>query len=263
MEFQYVIIILISVFSTLAGSICGIGGGIIIKPVLDSMQIMSVASIGFLSGITVLTMSLYSVGKAFAAKESKVKFKIGLPLSIGAIIGGMIGRQLFHYIQGLNSDMNKIGAYQSLILFVLTFGTLLYTWKKSSITTKNYSSKLICILIGLTLGLMSAFLGIGGGPFNLIFLSYFFSMDTKESAQNSLFIIMFSQLSSLLLTLSTGELPSFTFPLLLYMILSALLGAAMGRYFNKKIDNATVDKLFISIIVIILFICIRNFSLYI
>ncbi|MEI3183290.1 MAG: sulfite exporter TauE/SafE family protein [Lachnospiraceae bacterium] len=39
---------------------------------------------------------------------------------------------------------------------------------------------------------MSSFLGIGGGPINLVVLLYFFSMDTKAAAQNSLYIILFS-----------------------------------------------------------------------
>ena len=45
----------------IAGAICGIGGGVIIKPVLDALGILDVASISFLSGCTVLSMTAYSV----------------------------------------------------------------------------------------------------------------------------------------------------------------------------------------------------------
>ena len=47
----------VSFFASIAGAICGIGGGVIIKPVLDMLGLASVATISFLSGCTVLSMS--------------------------------------------------------------------------------------------------------------------------------------------------------------------------------------------------------------
>lgn len=263
MDLHYLIIILVCTLSSLIGSICGIGGGVIIKPVLDSMQIMGIASISFLSGVTVLTMTMYSVGRLFASGESKIDLKIGFPLSLGAVAGGLIGKQLFDCLQTLSSNADKVGAYQAGVLFLLTFSTLIYTWKKYNIRTHNSANIMLCIFIGLALGLLSSFLGIGGGPFNLMFLSYFFSMETKKAAQNSLFIILFSQLASLIMTLFTNQVPPFTLPLLIYGVLSALLGASLGHYLNNKISNTTVDRLFSCLLIVILCICVHNFFLYI
>ena len=53
---------LVSFGTSVAGGICGIGGGVIIKPVLDFWGIASVAAASFLSGCTVLSMSFYNVG---------------------------------------------------------------------------------------------------------------------------------------------------------------------------------------------------------
>ena len=58
---------LVSLFASVAGAICGIGGGVIIKPVLDVLHLETVATISFLSGCTVLSMSCYSVGRAMLA----------------------------------------------------------------------------------------------------------------------------------------------------------------------------------------------------
>ena len=66
---------LVSFLASTAGAICGIGGGVIIKPVLDLFQMASVSTISFLSGCTVLSMSLYSVGRAAASRDSVVDFK--------------------------------------------------------------------------------------------------------------------------------------------------------------------------------------------
>ena len=56
---QYLIIITICLLASVIGSICGIGGGVIVKPVLDSMGIMSVETVSFLSGLMVMSMSIY------------------------------------------------------------------------------------------------------------------------------------------------------------------------------------------------------------
>ena len=85
---------LVSFLASTAGAICGIGGGVIIKPVLDLFQMASVSTISFLSGCTVLSMSLYSVGRAAASRDSVVDFKTGTPLALGAALGGVLGKQL-------------------------------------------------------------------------------------------------------------------------------------------------------------------------
>lgn len=55
--------LIVCFFASVIGAICGIGGGVIIKPVLDSVGILDVTAISFLSGCTVLSMTTYSVLK--------------------------------------------------------------------------------------------------------------------------------------------------------------------------------------------------------
>ena len=57
----FVWVFLVCFLASVVGAICGIGGGVIIKPVLDAFGIMDVATISFLSGCTVLSMRLYSL----------------------------------------------------------------------------------------------------------------------------------------------------------------------------------------------------------
>ena len=82
-----VLFFVVSFLASIAGAICGIGGGVIIKPVLDLFGLASVSTISFLSGCTVLAMSCYSVGKNILAHENRVDFAIGTPLAIGAAVG--------------------------------------------------------------------------------------------------------------------------------------------------------------------------------
>lgn len=252
------IALIVSFSASIIGAICGIGGGVIIKPVLDSVGIMSVASVSFLSGCTVLAMSTYSVIKTYLAKESTQSLATLLPLALGAAIGGIVGKDMFSYISSLFSDANKIGAIQAGCLIVITIGTLIYTLKKDKIKQKKISNKLGCLCIGMVLGILSSFLGIGGGPINLVVLYYFFSMSVKEASTSSLFIIFFSQFASVSKTIVDQKIPEFQIALLIGMTICGIMGGVFGRKICKKITDEKVQKLFILLMIAIILINIYN-----
>ena len=129
---------------------------------------------------------------------------------------------------------------------------------KDKIHTYRTKKTIVTLAIGFVLGFFSAFLGIGGGPINLVALFYFFSMETKEAAENSLFIILFSQISSLFTTVITDTIPSVDMFLLVLMITGGILGGAIGKNINKRIDARAVEKLFMCLMIIIILISIYN-----
>ena len=252
----YIIFVVVAYSASIIGAICGIGGGVIIKPVLDMTGILDVKTINFLSGCTVLAMSTYSIVVAKMAKESLVEWKTATPLAIGAAIGGLLGKGIFQMVSQAMGE--KAGAVQAVCLIIMTVGTLLYTIKKEQIKTYQLTNIVICVVVGLILGVASSFLGIGGGPINLVILFFFFSMPTKTAAQNSLYIILFSQLASLFSTMATKSVPDVSFVLLALMIIGGIMGGYCGRKINKKIDAVMVDKLFIGLMVVIILINIYN-----
>lgn len=254
----YAIFLLVCFGASVVGAICGIGGGVIIKPVLDSFGVLDVTVISFLSGCTVLSMTTYSVVKNKLSGESHVSMKTGFPLAVGSAVGGLIGKWLFSYVKSLSSDPNKVGAVQALCLLIVTLGTLIYTIYKAKIKTYQVDNALICCLIGVFLGVMSSFLGIGGGPINLVVLFFFFSMSTKIAAENSLYIIFFSQIASLVSTIVTGSVPVFQIGVLILMAAGGIAGGVCGRVINKKIEEKTVDKLFIGLMILMIVINIYN-----
>ena len=54
-------------------------------------------------------MSLYSVGRAAASRDSVVDFKTGTPLALGAALGGVLGKQLFTAVKEAASNPNMVG----------------------------------------------------------------------------------------------------------------------------------------------------------
>ena len=252
-----ILFFVVAFLSSIVGAICGIGGGVVIKPVLDMLQMGAPATINFLSGCTVLSMSLYSVSKSLRAGDSKVEMSTGTPLAIGAALGGVVGKEMFSAVKNFFNGSPMVGGVQAIALGIITLGTLLYTVNKARIRTHKTSNKAVCVVIGLLLGIMSSFLGIGGGPINLVVLGYCFGMDTKTAAANSLYIILFSQMASLIATLISG-LPEFRVLALALMVAGGIGGGIVGRSLNKKMDNRAVDKLFIGLMVLIVGICVYN-----
>ncbi len=257
----YALLLLICFLASIIGSICGIGGGVIIKPVMDSIGLYDVKTISFLSGCTVLSMSAYTVVVSGITQKNSINFKIGTPLAIGAAVGGILGKAAFQSMIS-RYDQNSVGAVQAAALIIITAGTLLYTVFKSRIPTLRVKNLGACILIGALLGIMSSFLGIGGGPVNLIILYYFFSMPTQAAVRNSLYIILFSQISSLLHSIILKTIPSFSLGILILMSAGGILGGFFGHRINKKIKSKTVECLFISLMIVIIFMNILNLIKY-
>ena len=253
---ESVIAFLISLFASVIGAICGIGGGVIIKPALDLFGVADVSTVSFLSCCTVLAMCCYSVLRMLKS-DVKINIKISTPLAIGASVGGVAGSLLFKAIKSMLDDPDAVGAAQAVCLAVITAGTLVYTLFKSKISPLNITAVPISLLIGIFLGIVSSFLGIGGGPINLVVLFFFFGMETKTAAANSLYIILFSQVANLITTLIGGA-PQFEWHALLLMISGGIIGGVLGRFINRKIQSKSVDRLFIALMSLIIIISIYN-----
>ena len=163
-----------------------------------------------------------------------MRFETGTPLAVGAAIGGILGKNLFSALQSLSEQPQRVGGYQAVCLAIITAATLLYALNRERIKRYHLRNILGCIGVGLVLGIMSSFLGIGGGPINLVVLYFFFSMETKEAAQNSLYCILISQFASLMTSLITWSVPDFHPAWLIGIILGGVGGGMVGRRINKN-----------------------------
>lgn len=256
---QELVYFIICFICTTLGAISGIGGGVIIKPLMDAVSGMNASTVSFLAGLTVEAMAIVSIAQHFVKKESTtLEPRRGTLLAVGSVAGGIAGKSLFSWFKALTGQEQAVAAGQNIVLFLLTVLVFVYYIKKSAIQTKNVQSNAACLGVGLVLGLLSAFLGIGGGPINLMVLSYLFSMDAKTAALHSLYIILFSQTASLATTLLSASVPVFGWVTLIAMALGGVLGAFSGRSLNRRLSNQGVDKLFMGMLVIILGICLYN-----
>lgn len=248
---------IVCLIASVVGAICGIGGGVIIKPILDATGIMGVSEASFASGCTVLAMSVISVYRRLKSSNEKLELHRVTPIAVGAVLGGLLGKVLFEQLCAAVSEQ-LAGSIQSGILLVLTGMTLTYTVFKAKILPKDMQSKVIGLVTGLLLGLLSAFLGIGGGPMNLAVLMFLFRMDVKTAAYNSLYIILLSQAASFVRTAAGGNIPACDGRLLAGMIVAGIVGGCIGSAMNRRLDERIVDTLFQVLLVVIMGICFYN-----
>lgn len=250
---------LVSILASTIGAISGIGGGVVIKPVMDATGMLTVSAVSFLSGCTVLSMTLVSVGiSRVRGHAERAGGTIGTLLAVGAAAGGIAGRQLFDRLKDSFDRDSLLGAVQAAILLLVTAGSFVYTSCAKRIKTHSVESPIPVILIGLLLGLISSFLGIGGGPIHLTALYFFFSMTPKRAAINSLYIILLSQAAGLAVTVLSQEVPPVDPLILVLMIIGGVAGGLIGRNINKKISHQHVTRLFQMLMLFIIVVCSYN-----
>lgn len=245
------IYLIIALLATTLGTMAGLGGGVIIKPVLDALGDFDVFVIGVLSSATVLSMALVSTTRRII---SGIIFdKILVILAIGAVLGGVVGKQIFELsLERIEPD--RLTSIQAvLIIFLLQFALF-----KNKLPRWRVDSTIIVLAVGLVLGTLSAFLGIGGGPINVSLLCMLFSMDIKEAAAGSIFIILFSQFAKLVsIALTTGFGP-YDYSVLWCMIPVGVAGGLIGPVFRRKLSHKAIEIIFTVIVAAIVLLNVFN-----
>ena len=179
---QYILVFAVCFLASLLGPLCGIGGGVIIKPVVDAMNVMSVSTVSFLSSMSVLIMSLSTLAQNAASGQSDIDARAMAPIAVSSAVGGVIGKMVFNRLGSVFPDAELVGAVQAAVLIVLAVLVLAYTLNKARIKGLKLESAWAQALIGFCAGACGSFLGIGGGPFNLAILVFFFAMESKPAA---------------------------------------------------------------------------------
>lgn len=253
----FIIYFLIGLIACTAGAMAGLGGGIIIKPLLDMLGHYDLSTIGILSAATVFSMSVVSLVEA-RNSSLHINWRNSLFIAIGSIAGGFMGKGIFNYFVIHSGLSMVIGIIQSILLAILLIIIFIFMKYNHRIKTYQVQNRALILFVGLILGLLSAFLGIGGGPLNVALLVYIFSMNTKDASINSIFIIFFSQLSSLILVATSTGFAPYDLSMIWFMVPGGILGGMIGSSLVKKISTSVVERIFNITLLIIILITIYN-----
>lgn len=247
---QIIIYSVIVLCATMIGAITGLGGGIIIKPAFDFVGMDTTSMISVYSTVAVFTMCLVSI-----YKRSRLGFhvhkNIALGLAFGSIVGGKIGDAVFLWaVEKVDSSL--VSASQSIILFLLLGGIILFTLNKGKINTLEVSNLFAIVTIGLLVGIISVYLGIGGGPLNIALLVYFFSMKAKDAAAYSILMIFFAQIIKMGTVIRDFEKYNNVSLVILAIAIFAVLGGWIGTKIQSKLSHEAVEKMYLGLMVVLL-----------
>ena len=264
----YFIFPIVVIIASIVGAIAGIGGGVIIRPVLDAFGYFDTAEItNMISTMCVVFGTSTSIIRHISSKTKIENRKTAVYLGTGAVVGGVVGQLLFQFVKDA-SNKDVLIIVQSSILILLLIFVLVYMQiflpKGKTLHINNF---IVTIIIGIFLGICSTFLGIGGGPINVAVLLLFFGMSMKQAAINSLITIIFSQLAKIVMAACDGtfvtlftldQLPTVADQnwriFLIILVPISIIGSLLGTWFNKKMSNKGVQIVYTATTVAIILI---------
>jgi len=243
--------------ATTIGAIAGLGGGIIIKPLFDILGYNDASTIGVLSSFAVFVMSIVSIIKQ-VKKDTVLKLDLILLMSFGSFIGGIYGESLFQLYRDTTQNDIQVKTLQSILLIVVLVFIIIYRLNEHKIVTFNLKNWFFVFLVGLGLGSLSIFLGIGGGPLNIVFLSLLFSFEVKESVLYSIIMVFFAQISKLGQVYLTNHFLDYNPYLILWVCIFALIGGYIGSIINNRMEDKNIRRVYDYTMVVLLVICLFN-----
>ena len=248
----YFIVILLA---CILGAIVGLGGGIFIRPIFDSIGYHGMADIQFFSSAAILSMAIVSTYKKLKDGTEIDKSKAFL-ISAGALVGGVMGD---YALQGVLSLVEMESAAQRIqaisTAFVLLISIVLTAKSSLRYDVKN---KALSFTFGIFLGGIAVFLGIGGGPLNVPLMMIFFGLSIKSAAAYSIIIVFFSHLSRIVAIGFTVGFYSFDSRMLFFIIPAAVIGGLIGARFSKILSDEAIKKMFMAAISAVILLNIIN-----
>lgn len=233
---------LIAIFATTVGAMSGLGGGTIIKPLMDAFSGLEVATINLMSSCAVFAMTFSRIIQG-RNDGIPLDMKTSIPLAVGSAFGGMAGKYLFQKI-----EWNMV-LLQSTLLLLLNTGIYFYLKVKHKVPTHNVENQFYSMCIGACLGGISAFLGIGGGPINMMVLGYFYSSSVKVAAKRSIFIILFAQTMGIATTVATGLPENLNYFAIFLMVVGGHMGGVIGKKWSTRLSQEQTEEFFKDVLV--------------
>ena len=218
-------LILVGVFIGTMSGFFGIGGGMILVPIL--------LVIGFdikdAIGISIIQMVFSSVfGSYLNHKKGSLVVGEGIFVGLGGFLGGYIGGYVTTYI----SDTILQFLFFGLLLFAL-FRLLFSKNNEDDSQTKTLSKPLL-FGIGLVIGIFAITLGIGGSVILTPLLVGVLHYPIKKAVSAGLFFVAFSSVAGMISRLSTGTID---FHNGLVVAIASLVGVTFGIWLKDHVTS--------------------------
>ncbi len=223
-------VILLSSIGVLVGLLSGfmgIGGGILLTPLLLLLDYTFKSAIG----IAVFQMFLASVyGTYLHFKKYDDILKVLAIIGVGGFIGGNLGAYSIMFIPTIYLKMLFMGILLYSIYSLITKRENNDDQKLPQREIKSIFIYLIIFFFGMFVGALGASIGVGGGLLIIPFAHLYLRYDLKKSSTLSLAFIMFGSLGGVISHYQIGNIE-------LYEASIITIGSLVGVYVGLKLKD--------------------------
>lgn len=257
------IVLLGAVSAGLVGALTGLGGGVIIIPLLS---VLLHIDLHYAIGTALVSVIATSSGSAAAyVREGVTNIRLGMFLEIATTIGAVVGTGLALILK----DANIIAILFGLVLIFNGINSLRKKAEHATIASSGLAVRLRLPstyptpegrtaygirnvvggfgMMGLA-GILSALLGIGSGAFKVIAMDNIMRVPFKVSTTTSNFMMGVTATASAVVYLQKGYIdPLLCMPVVVGVLIGAMLGARILLRSNPK-----KLRMFFSIVILLL-----------
>jgi hypothetical protein len=232
-------LILLGFAAGILGSMIGLGGGIVMVPVLTFLGFSPTAAA---SNSLFAALSNAVASTISYSRQKRVEFSLGLKLGLLTIPGTILGAVI-------STDVTPS-------IFKILFGLVLiasavyiFLRKKFETKEKTISKQMMVFAVGASFfaGIVSAFFGIGGGIIFVPLMVVGMGMAMKKAAPTSQLILLFSSLSGVIVHSILGH-PDFTQAG--FLAIGSFVGGLVGARLSLDVKERYLQILVSTVILI-------------
>lgn len=242
------LLMLTGFFAGSFGALLGLGGGIIVIPILTIFFHLPIHTA---IGVSLVGVIATSTGAAVVyVREGKANVRLGMTLELATTIGAIVGAVVADYVS----------ARVLYLLFAMLVGYNAYSMYRKSETAKmetavglqqnEYEIKRVPLglFISSFAGILSGLLGVGGGLIKVPVMYLLMGVPLKVAAATSNFMIGVTATASALIYYFNGRIDvAAAVP----VALGVFAGAALGSRFNTRISTRALKRIFVLVFVYI------------
>ena len=236
--------------SLLIGVILGLVGG--------GGSILTVPLVHYIFGESMLMATTYSLfvvavsasfGSIQRIRDKEVDFRKAFMFVVPSMITALIIRLFIMPEIPVDFEFLGYNIHRASIITILLIIVMLYTGIRTLVNKKTIevdsvtASKII--LFGVLTGLLSGFIGAGGG-FIIVPILLGMGLDMKRAVATSMFIIAIQSCIALIGDFFNQEIIDIgiNWPLLLAITAVTIIGVLLGNIFQKKVSTLWLKKAF-------------------
>jgi uncharacterized protein len=222
------------------GSLVGFGGGFISVPALRL--------VGHLSPQEVAATSLFMVGVNVAVasfalrKKKRINARMGRPLGLGGIVGGLIGVFALRFVSGAQFDV-----LYGLMLIFIAFNMLKPSRGAQLADTEIESPRsleagnLELGIAGALVGFFSSLFGLGAGTVAIPLLMWRYKLPAYVAMPTASFIALIYVWPNVLAQIAEHRV---NWALAIPLSLGAVVGAHFGARYSNRLSSPQLTRVF-------------------